>query len=172
MRKLILTLFFVSVLLSNDVFAQKEGVIHPLFRALLQSGERIEGRNGYFTSTTFNGVLNTGQDISISRNDIRLLDVSEGSKVVQYTLIGAGVGLLISGTAIVMAASEAAGDQYKELNTGAIIPVTLSVTAISAFVGGIIGANQIKWTRVPIKTTFMFDPKEERTKLAISIPFN
>lgn len=172
MRKLSLLFVFLLVFFPSNVSAQREGVIHPKFRALLNSGERIEGRDGYFTSTNFNGILNTGEEISISRNDISVLDVSEGSKALQYAAMGAGFGLLVSLGGVASAAIEASEDPYKELNTGVIIPVTLGVTGVSALIGGIIGANQTKWTRVPIRTTLNFEPKEKGVVFMVSIPFN
>ena len=172
MRNLSLYFIFLLVLFSNDVFAQKEGVVHPRFRALLNSGERIEGRDGYFTSTTFNGILNTGEEISVGRSDIKALDVSSGSKTLQYAGIGAGFGLLSSLLGVASAAIQASNDPYRELNTGAIIPITLVVTGTSALIGGIIGANQTKWTRVPIRTTLNFEPKEKGAVFMVYIPFN
>ncbi len=172
MRKLGLSFIFILFLFSNNVFAQKEGVVHPRFRALLQSGERIEGKDGCFTSTNFNGILNTGEEISISRNEIKVLDVSSGSKVMQYAAMGAGVGFLTSLLGIASAAIDASEDPSLELNTGAIVPITLVVTGTAALIGGIIGANQTKWTRVPIRTTLNFQPKEKGAVFMVSIPFN
>jgi hypothetical protein len=172
MNKFGLPFVLLLFLVSFNVFAQKEGVVHPRFRALLQSGERIEGKNGYFTSADFIGVLDTGEELRISKNDIKVLDVSSGSKAGQYALMGAGVGLLTSLTAIISAASEVSEDPDLELNTGAIVSVTLGVTGISALVGGIIGANQTKWTRVPIRTSFKFELNGEGTRFTVYVPIN
>ena len=78
MRGLIIPLVLFLILFSQDIYAQEEGIEYPRFRIMLKSGEFIEGREGYFTSTAFNGFLGNGKEIAIDLNDVSEIYVSSG----------------------------------------------------------------------------------------------
>lgn len=167
MRRILL-ISFVAVLLAQNVYGQKEGVTHAKFRALLHSGERIVGKNGYFTLTNFHGTLNTGEEVTIEKSEIKLMDVSSGSKVFEGAALGAGIGL----TVCLFAILDVAIDPLYELDNEAIGPVTLGITGAGAVIGGLIGASKTKWKRLPIRTVFMFNPKIKGGLCMIEIPLN
>ncbi len=176
MCKLSLSFIFLLILFPNSVFAQREGVVHPRFKVLLKSGESIEGKNGYFTSTTFNGNLNNGQEINIDRSDIQTLDVLSGSKMLPYAAIGAGAGILASLALWSMSSDssevgelgETWGGGEFDVNLGIVMPL---LGVAGAVVGGFIGAKQPEWTRVSLKTAFLLGPKEKGAMLTVSIQF-
>lgn len=172
MRNLILFLVFSSTIFSQDVYAYaQDDVEYPEFRVLLETGEWIEGRDGYFTSSFFNGILKNGEEISISKNVVSAIQVPSGSMAGQGALIGAGTGFLISSIIHSWASKPVSTPSRDIMMAGLIIPVTIGAIGIPTLLGGIIGANKAKWEEIPVKTSFMFDPQERGAMFAVSIQF-
>ena len=169
MKKLFLCLVFLFVLFSHNAYAEEEGSEYPRFRVLLESGECIEGKNGYFDSSVFNGISKNGEEISVGKNDISAIQVPSGSMAGVGALAGAGIGLLITNMVI----SSTEGHQQDLLmGAGIIIPIGAGITALTTLIGGVLGANKTTWEEVPINTTFNFGVQEKGVSLSVSIPFD
>lgn len=119
-RFLSLAMAFV-LLASHCAVAQDEIRSLTKFRVLTKSGDRFVGIDGRLSQETLAGTLRNGEAIVIPTSDIRALDVYTGSQSGKWTVIGAGLGLLTSLTAILVVGTQ----EDRELNTGAAVGVTV-----------------------------------------------
>lgn len=170
MKRLVLFLVVCLALYSQNAYAQENGVEYPRFKIQLESGEYIEGKDGYFASSVFKGVSKDGEKISVGKSAISSIKVPSGSKAAEGALIGAGIGLVLTG---LTASSLTAGpnpDNYYSYEP--VIPIIAGATCIFALLGSLHGATQTKWKEVPISTTFNFGVQEKGVSLSVSIPFD
>jgi hypothetical protein len=172
MKGLILASAFSLAIFSQDSYEQEDRAEYPRFRVRLETGELIEGREGCFTLTAFNGFLGNGKEMSVNKDDIMKIEIPSGSMAGRDALYGVGIGVIVSS---LIWASANGGDSspYQDamFKGGLVIPVTLYVTGVFAGVGYIIGSFQPKWEEVPIRNSFMFDVQEKGVTFAFSMPF-
>lgn len=119
----------------------------PEFRALLRSGERVEGRDGLLTTTLLQGVGASGGDVRVPLQDLRVLDVAVGDRAAEGLAIGAGLGLLTS----LAAWLQVEVDPEREVVTGKLVQVTAGLIGVGGLVGYLLGSGSREWEAVPIE---------------------
>jgi hypothetical protein len=135
------------------------------YRALLNSGERVEIEKGLLTDTALvNYSNNKPKEILLS--DIRALDRRAGSHAIKGLLIGGGIGLLSSLYAVL----EIQADPNRKLkdNAGEIFA---GITVGCAAVGLLVGSLYDDWESVPLKTKLNADFYNGNYQLSLKIIF-
>ena len=171
MFRAVCILLIPLLIVAQSVHAQETIKIFKQFRVLLKSGERYEGKEGHLSASDLEGTLKGGESMTIPRDDIRALDVSRGSNAGKYAMIGAGIGLLTSLTAALAAWSASEDDPLLEFQGGTAVAITAGFTIAGGLIGAAFGATQLKWERVPVKTSLFYDRHSRTGVCAISIPF-
>ncbi|UCD18079.1 MAG: hypothetical protein JSV44_03990 [Candidatus Zixiibacteriota bacterium] len=147
--------------------AQDDSVTCSQFRVILNSGERIEGRNGILTSISLTGVSNKGRSIDIPRSEIWVIYRCSGSKAGKGALMGAGMGLITGIIAII----QLQADPEQEIDESKIAPGFLVLTGGAALIGMAIGSAFPTWERIPLETSIQFNPQRKMGTLAITVSF-
>ncbi|NIO02175.1 MAG: hypothetical protein GTO42_08540 [Candidatus Latescibacteria bacterium] len=149
MTRILCISIILALFLAQDVFAQDDIRTFSRFRLRLKSGERIEGRKGRLTATFLEGTSKTGRPIQIPVTDIRLLDVTAGSKAVKGMFIGAGIGLISAMSTI---ASVKAIREDADIEWGGAAGFAAGLTVVGGVIGAGIGWGFPKWERVHLGT--------------------
>jgi hypothetical protein len=134
------------------------------FRALLYSGERIEGTQGVLGAQSLLGRTSSGEDLAIDRTKIRRLDRQSGSHAGRYALIGGGLGLTSALLAWASGAARASADPYNEpVSAGQGLAITAGVTGGCAAIAALIGAGKPDWKPVSLSHVgFNVSPRGHR----------
>lgn len=133
------------------------------FRALLRTGEHIEGRGGVFTATTLRGRLRDGRDISIATTDVTALDVRTGSQMLKGAAVGAGFSALTAALAILAVEN----DPTLETEGTTFGGVFVGFTIAGALIGAAVGSRFDQWDHVALGLS----PSPNRARLGLSFRF-
>lgn len=155
------------LMLAKDISAQTEVRTFSRFRTLLQTGERIEGREGRLTTTALEGISSAGAQIKIPMSDIRALDISAGSHMGKGAAIGASLGLLTGLLAIVQVSLR----EDTELKDDAAVGLTVGLTVGGGLIGALVGASYTRWERVHIPVGLSFYPEARGGRCTIRVSF-
>jgi len=139
------------------------------FRALLNTGERIEGFSGKLSPDSLTGTTMNGGPVAIPVRSIRALDRSTGSNAGEGALIGGCVGLSTAVMAWMQASTQAASDPYTEVDNSKILPVFAGFTAGGVLVGFIIGSTIKKWKKVPVGSVFGYLPDKREIRFGFNL---
>ncbi len=132
----------------QPVYAQDDTQSYSKFRALLQTGERIEIENGILTDSVLTNFVSENEPIEIPISDIRALDRRAGNKALLYGGIGLGIGLLSS----LLAVAQIEVDPNTKLKEDAGL-IIAGITAGAGLIGVIAGLMTDDWEKVPLNAS-------------------
>lgn len=122
------------------------------FLVILKNGERIQGSGGALSAARFTGTSNEGRHLTLFPDDIETLYRKDGSRAGPMALYGAGVGLAISGSAILGTALAYPKDFTDPTVLGVSAAFIGGSTVLGALIGLAIGAGQDRWSVAPLVT--------------------
>jgi hypothetical protein len=162
-------LVLVVLAVAGGVSAQDGSSISERFKIQLNTGEIVDVQEATLSSVGIEGTTLDRNPITIDRSDIRLLDRYEGTNGGRGALIGAGIGFATALVGYVAAHAEASSDPYKTVDNSKIVPIFLGFTGVGALIGWAVGDSQKRWTRVPLGTSFLYDPESGERKLVFTL---
>lgn len=166
MKKVLLSTIvamMVCLVTSNELVAQNKEQIFSLFRILKTNGERIEGKKGVLTPIGLEGISKAGTQLSIPRNEIRVLDRYAGSQAGKGAAIGVGLGATVALSVMLRASSD---DTHVD-EGGLVAGFTLG----GGLIGLAVGAAYPKWEQVPLKTALQIRPQRNGGMVRVEFPF-
>lgn len=147
--------------------AQDESPTIGRYRILLNTGERLDGKDGRLFADHFEGNDRRGHPSRYELSEIVGIERKTGSKAGEYAAMGAGFGLITSLLAIL----QVEADSETELDSSAVIPVTGVLVGLSMLVGAAIGASNAEWESVDIGSRSSDAGRQHRLTLSYSWTF-
>ena len=136
------------------------------FRLLTSTGERVEGRNARLGADSLMAFDLDGKSFALSRDRIRVLDVSKGTNAGRGAAIGAGMGLLIG----LLAAINVGMDDRYQLDGSAAVSVTAGLTVVGGLVGLAVGSSSPRWQSLPVRVAGV-TPEGRAYAVSVSLRF-
>ena len=157
----------LMLLMTIPAIAQDPPVDLNKFRLMQYDGTHFEGTNGQLTATEFTGLLKGGQEIRLTRDDIKSLEVAGPSQTKKFAILGG----LSGGLMALMAVAQVEADPYHEVNQDRVLPVTLVLMGGGAAVGAIIGSSVRNWQKLPLTPSIGLSPDRSGLGYAVTIAF-
>jgi hypothetical protein len=143
----------------------------PRFRALLRSGQTVEGTRGTMSSWGLRGSGVDGARIEIPRQDLQALDSSRGTRARRWALFGAALGAFIGLSYTQSVSSSPYGFDDEAASNGLI--ATAVLCGGGALVGGALGATRRVWEPAPLPPLVQQPTprRQSRPSVAFSLRF-
>lgn len=139
--------FAIILLLSfvPSIVLAGESQLLPRLRVVTQDGRTIRGESGFLDEESLRARTASGE-ILLLREEIRILEIEDGSEAGRFAMIGGGLGLLLALGAIASVES----DPNAEVNEDRVLPVTAAVVGVGVVIGAALGAAHPKWSKVTV----------------------
>jgi len=141
------------------------------FRALLKTGERIEGHSGILTEDSLTGTTRDGNSASIPIQSIQVIDRSVGTQGTTLGLVGGGLGFAYVIVDLLEADSTTRfGAREFEYEDRDILDL-MEYTIGGALIGIAVGSCIEKWQKVPVGGSISYLPERREIRFQLSLAF-